>query len=133
MNEIKVAPDDVLGYMTMKKYKNNETIQVLGASFNGVKDMIEHARKRMPKDGVYVGEDSQLYPCFDSEDYMYENRYFTNLVFAKSIEEIDEKIRILKQVERYGNYNKLNSELHPVASWQSDTCHDVMLTDRDEE
>ena len=26
----------------------------------------------MPKDGVYVGEDSHLYPCFDSEDYMYE-------------------------------------------------------------
>ena len=75
MNEIKVAPDDVLGYMTMKKYKNNETIQVLGASFNGVKDMIEHARKRMPKDGVYVGEDSQLYPCFDSEDYMRKAEY----------------------------------------------------------
>ena len=29
MNEIKVAPDDVLGYMTMKKYKNNETIVVM--------------------------------------------------------------------------------------------------------
>ena len=124
---------NVLGYMTMKKVKNNETIVVLGASFNGVKEMIEHARKRMPKDGVYVGEDSQLYPCFDSEDYMYGNRYFTNLVFAKSIEEIDEKIRILKQVERYGNYNKLNSELHPMAYWQGDTCHDVLLTDRDEE
>lgn len=50
----------------MKRFKNNETIEVLGASFNGVKEMIEHARKRMPKDGVYVGEDSQLYPCFDS-------------------------------------------------------------------
>ena len=44
----------------MKRFKNNETIEVLGASFNGVKEMIEHARKRMPKDGVYVGEDSQL-------------------------------------------------------------------------
>ena len=37
----------------MKRFKNNETIEVLGASFNGVKEMIEHARKRMPKDGVY--------------------------------------------------------------------------------
>ena len=117
----------------MKKFKNNETIVVLGASFNGVKEMIEHARKRMPKDGVYVGEDSQLYPCFDSEDYMYEDRYYTNLVFAKSLEEIEEKLRILKQVERYGNYNKLNRELHPMVYWQGDTCHDVLLTDRDEE
>ena len=44
MNEIKVAPDDVLGYMTMKKYKNNETIVVMGASFNGVKDMVKYSR-----------------------------------------------------------------------------------------
>lgn len=27
----------------MKRFKNNETIEVLGASFNGVKEMIEHA------------------------------------------------------------------------------------------
>lgn len=33
----------------MKRLKNNETIVVLGASFNGVKDMIEHARKRIQK------------------------------------------------------------------------------------
>ena len=129
MNEIKVAPDDVLGYMTMKKYKNNETIEVLGASFNGVKDMIEHARKRIPKDCVYVGEDSQLYPCFDSEDYMSENRYFTNLVFANSLEEIDKKLSILKQVEQNGNYNKLTVDLHPMAYWQGDTHHDVFLTE----
>ena len=64
---------------------------------------------------------------------MSENRYFTNLVFAKSLEEIDEKLRILNQVERHSNYNKLNSELHPMAYWQGDTCHDVLLTDRGEE
>ncbi len=113
----------------MKQLKNNETIEVLGALFNGVKDMIEHARKRIPKDGVYVGEDSQRYPCFDSEDYMYEERYFTNLVFANSLDEIDKKLHILKQVERYSNYNKLSSELHPMAYWQGDTCHDVLLTE----
>ena len=117
----------------MKRLKNNETIEVMGALFNGVKDMIEHARKRIPKDGVYVGEDSQYYPCFDSEDYMYENRYFTNLVFANSLEGIDKKLSILKQVERYGNYNKLTAELHPMAYWQGDTHHDVLLTEKEEE
>ena len=42
----------------MKRFTNNETIEVLGASFNGVKEMIEHARKRMPD--VYK---RQLYGC----------------------------------------------------------------------
>ena len=60
---------------------------------------------------------------------MDENRYYTNLVFANSLEEIDEKLRILNQVERYGNYNKLTAELHPMAYWQGDTCHDVLLTE----
>ena len=115
----------------MKRLKNNETIVVLGASFNGVKDMIEHARKRIPKDGVYVGEDSELYPCFDSEDYMYENRYFTNLVFAKSPDELDRKMRILTQMSQLSsNYNKLTAELHPMAYWEGDTHHDVILTEK---
>lgn len=114
----------------MKKYKNNENIEVLGVSFNGVKDMIEHARKKTPKDGVYVGEDSELYPCFDSEDYMYENRYFTNLVFAKSPDELDRKMRLLTQMSQLSsNYNKLTAELHPMAYWEGDTCHDVYLTE----
>ena len=61
---------------------HNKPVEILGVSFNGVKDMIKHARDRMPKDGVYVGEDSQRYPCFDSSDSLYENRSYTNLVFA---------------------------------------------------
>lgn len=119
----------------MKWLKNNETIEVLGASFNGVKDMIEHARKRIPKDGVYVGEDSHLYPCFDSEDAMYENRYFTNLVFAKSPDELAMKLRILTQMNQLlsYNYNKLNVELHPMAYWQGDTHHDILLTEMGDE
>ncbi len=116
--------------MTMKKYKNNEPIEVLGVSFNGVKDMIEHARNRIPKDGVYVGEDSELYPCFDSEDSMYENRYFTNLVFAESQDEVDRKLEVLWGMSQLTcNYNKLTAELHPMAYWEGDTCYDVYLTE----
>ena len=117
----------------MKGFKSNETIVVMGVSFNGVKEMIEHARKRMPKHGVFVGEDSERYPCFDSSDSLYENRYFTNLVFGKSQEEVDEKLHILAQVTRYANYNKLRGELHPMAYWEGETYHDVLLTEMGDE
>ena len=117
----------------MKRQKNNENIEILGVSFKGVKDMIEHARKGIPKDGVYVGEDSQHYPCFDSEDYMYENRFFTNLVFARNENELDKKLAILKKMSQLSyNYNKLAVELHPMAYWEGDTCHDVLLTESDD-
>ncbi len=112
----------------MKRFKNNETIEVLGTSFNGVKDMIEHAREGKPKNGVYVGEDSERYPCFDSHDRMYENRRYTNLVFAKSQEELDKKMEILEQRRQSHNYNKLTGKLHPMVYWPGDICHDILLT-----
>ncbi len=56
-----------------------------------------------------------------------------NLVFAHSLEEIDKKLSILKQMERHGNYNKLTCELHPMAYWQGDTHHDVLLTETGDE
>lgn len=114
----------------MKRFKNNETIVVLGTSFMGVKDMIFHARERIPKCGVYVGEDSRLYPCFDSSDYAYENRRYTNQVFAKSQEELEAKMTKLKNMEQIGvNYSKLTEELHPMSYWGGDTNHDVFLTE----
>ena len=117
----------------MKQLKNNVTIKVLGASFNGVKDMIEHAWKKIPKNGVYVGVDSERYPCFDSEDSMYEDRYFTNLVFAESQEEVDRKLKVLKRMRQFTcNYNKLTAELHPMAYWEGDTHHDVILTEEND-
>ena len=85
---------------------------------------------RIPKCGVYVGEDSRLYPCFDSSDYAYENRRYMNLVFAKKQEELDVKMAKLKNMEQIGaNYSKLTAELHPMAYWGGDTNHDVFLTE----
>jgi hypothetical protein len=118
----------------MKIFKNNETIMALGTSFNGVKDMIIHAREKKPKNGVYVGEDSTLYPCFDSSDYVYEDRCYTNLVFAKSQEELDAKMNVLNNMKQTkGNYNKLTCELHPMAYWGGDVNNDVFMTETESE
>lgn len=114
----------------MKAYKNNKAIEVMGVLFKGVKDMICHAIDNVSKDGVYVGIDDQRYPCFDSDDYAYEDRYYTNLVFANSQEELDEKLARLKKMEPIkGNYDKLTEELHPMAYWEGDSYHDVYLTE----
>lgn len=114
----------------MKSYGKDEEIKVLGVTFNGVRDIICHALEHEPKEGVYVGEDSELYPCFDSEDRMYENRYFWNFVFAKSESELKEKMARLKDMRQLrGNYDKLTGKLHPMAYWQGDTHHYVQVTE----
>ena len=38
----------------------NSKIQVFNATFNGVRDIIEHGLKGFPKEGVYVGVDTSV-------------------------------------------------------------------------
>lgn len=114
----------------MKRFKNNERIVVLGAIFNGVEDIMLHERNGEPKNGVYVGADCKCYPCFDSSDWLYENRRYWNFVFAESKEELAGKLALLnKSGLRDCNYNKLTEKLHPMAYWEGDTMHDLFLTE----
>ena len=102
----------------MEKFDYKGKIQVYGAMFDGVNDIILHALKGISKDGVYVGEESQRYPCFDSEDYASESRYYWNFVFAKSKTELKDRMQKLKAMPVIGsNFKKLNNELHPMGYW----------------
>lgn len=114
----------------MKTIRNTDSIRVLGTTFRNIRDVIAHAVKGEPKDGVYVGEDSKLYPCFDSYDYASENRFYWNFVFATSKEELDSKLEKLKNSDVVGmNYNKFTVDLAPMAYWGGDTCYDVEVSE----
>lgn len=113
----------------MKEFSYNEKIQICGATFSSVHDIIHCAVQHKAKDGVYVGEDSEGYPCFDSEDYASENRRYWNFVFAKSEKELEEKLAKLKALPIVGgNYRKMSEKLHPMAYWEGDTHHKVIIT-----
>ena len=113
----------------MEKFDYKGKIQVYGAMFDGVNDIILHALKGISKDGVYVGEESQRYPCFDSEDYASESRYYWNFVFAKSKTELKDRMQKLKAMPVIGsNFKKLNNELHPMGYWGGDTNYPVEMT-----
>lgn len=70
---------------TVIKIAYNRKITIFDVEFNGIEEIKEYALKGVAKDGVYVAEDSQSYPCFDSSDFAYENRSFWNL-FSHEIE-----------------------------------------------
>lgn len=114
----------------MKTYNCNGIIEVGGVKFADVEEIISYARSGESKGGVYVGEDSKSYPCFDSSDYLYENRRFWNLIFATSKEKLKEKLAILENVEPLGGgYFKLTKELHPMAYWQGESRYNVQVTE----
>ena len=114
----------------MKNVDYNSQISVLGAQFENVYEIVRCACHKEPKDGVYVGEDSQLYPCFDYEDFASETRFYRNFVFATSESEMLEKLAKLKEMDTLGsNYYKLTEELSPMAYWGGDTNYPLILTD----
>lgn len=118
----------------MKKYNSNGTIVIDGVAFNGVDEIVSHARSAEPKDGLWVGEDSKLYPCFDSSDYLYEDRHYMNFVFARSKKELEDKLsRLQKAIALGGAYFKLTKALHPMAYWQGEDRYNVLVTEEKDE
>lgn len=114
----------------MKTLKSNEPITVLGVTFDGIEDIIQCALEKKAKQGIYVGCDSEGYPCFDSYDYASERRSYWNFVFAPDVSELDRKLSVLKGMKPVdSNYNKLTDELHPMAYWRGDSYFPVYLTD----
>ena len=113
----------------MKTIKNTNSFYVLGVKFEKVQEAIEYAIKGLDKNGVFVGHDAELYPCFDSEDYASEDRFFWNIVFARSKEELDRKLVELKNVSPQTNYNKFSERLAPMIYWGGDSIYDVIATE----
>lgn len=107
----------------------NSKIKIFGVTFNGLMDIKKYAIEGTPKDGVFVGDDSKLYPCFDRFDYANENRFYWNFVFAKSKEELDDKLQKLKSMSGRCNYCKLTTELHPMIYFEGDTHHPLEVTE----
>ena len=102
----------------MRAIDSKGKITIMGVTFDGVDDIIRHAVGGKPKGGVYVGEDSQGYPCFDSDDYATENRCYWNFVFAASEQEMRQRLAELKEMPQLrANYDKLTSRLHPTGCW----------------
>ena len=113
--------------MKIKKY--TDPIHVLGVTFKNINEVIDYALEGVAKDGVYVGKDAELYPCFDSEDYASEDRFFWNIVFARSEEELNRRLIELKRVSPQTNYNKFSETLAPMVYWEGDSIFDVIATE----
>lgn len=85
----------------IKHYSTNDKIEILGHVFNGLEDIdnsvevetrlsnsigeryICQITPKTPVPGIHVLKIYQPYPCFDSSDFMYENRRYCNYFFSK--------------------------------------------------
>ena len=107
--------------MNMKIVSNDSVIIIYEVEFYGVEELLKYAINKEPKEGVYVELDSELYPCFDSSDYAYEDRYYCNFVFGRSKEEVMKKMKkLVSRSPQNAIYRKLTQELAPMIYWRGD-------------
>ena len=112
----------------MKIVSNDSMIKIYGVDFYGVDELLKYATNKESKEGVYVELDSEHYPCFDSSDYAYEDRYYYNFVFGRSKEEVIKKMKKLVCLRpRDGIYRKLTQELAPMIYWRGDRFYPLEI------
>lgn len=73
--------------------------------FHGLNDIINHINGT---NNIYIGSDTQRYPCFDSYDALHENRKYQNYYFADSLQQLDDRKALMTNVDPQSNYCKLH-------------------------
>ena len=116
----------------MVEVDKDRAIEVFGVRFCGVNELKKYACSGVPKEGVYVGMSRERYPCFDSSDFAYENRYRTYFVFANNREDVERKIRILERLRRSGGYGSLTDDVVPAVYWEGDVHHPMQVPECDD-
>ena len=105
----------------MKKIKVTEQIHVLGTTFKDIYEIADYSCKEMPKDGVYVGQLVRHHLWFDECDYLSDNYWWRCFVFAKSKDEVENKLEKLREPE-------FKENLAPMIYWD-DEYDDMVVTD----
>lgn len=121
----------LIGNYIIEIYKERR-IEVYGVCFSGVSELKKVTLSGNPKNAVYVGVQMERYPCFDSFDYAYENRYYTHFVFARSKEELELKLDVLNNPEKYKGIDKRRTILAPMVYWNGDIDDPMVVPECDE-
>ena len=105
-----IVPDKV--QMELRQIPSECTLSVLGVVFEGIDAIKDYWRNQTDSSQPYIIERSQRFPCFDSSDYAYENRYFWNFLICHSKQEADKKAKSMEQLEVVkGNFRLINENL----------------------
>ena len=102
----------------------HDDFTLLGHTFHGLEDMESYMRPQEgEKQDVFVNRVIESYPCFDSSDYLYENRFFRNYIVRKHPIGEEEEER-LEKLPSWDNYNKVTEQIPddmlPVVYYKGD-------------
>lgn len=100
-------------------------IKIYDVVFDGFPEIRKYAFSHNPKDNVYVGSNIKRHPIFDIFDYRYDDRFYWNIVFAQSHEELEMKLEILETIIPDVYNRRFSQALHPMIYFQGNTSFDL--------
>lgn len=100
------------------------TLSVRGMVFEGIDAIMDYWRTQTDTSQPYIIERSSRFPCFDSSDYAYENRFYRNFLICHSKQEADMKAKEMTQLREGGNFclvnNNLSVDMRPMLYYRDE-------------
>ena len=134
--------------MTIQKLPKDSTVEILGHIFYGIEDIdkavevsarvscsigdryIQREPAEKPVEGLHVLKLYEPYPCFDSSDYLYENRRYCNYFFSDK-PFTDDDINRLASLPAQMNYcmvtPDLNSSVLPAVYFGGSSYNPILV------
>lgn len=103
------VPDNV--QMVLRQIPSDCTLTICDVVFDGIDAILDYWRNQTDDSHPYIIDRSQRFPCFDSEDYATERRFYRNFLICHSKQEADKKIKDMKLLQASNNFCLLNKNL----------------------
>ena len=124
-----IVPDKV--QMDLRQISSDCTLSICGVVFEGIDAIKDYWRNQTDGSQPYIIERSLRFPCFDSSDYAYENRYFWNFLICHSKQDAEKKAKSMEQLEVVGGNSRLVSEnlpadMRPMVYYEDDSTFMIL-------
>lgn len=127
IQSLSIPEDTQMKTMTLPKWC---TLTIGDMVFEGIDEILNYVYTQTESSQPYIIERSQLFPCFDYEDYANENRYFRNFLICRSMQEANKKNTKMKLLNEGNNFNLINNDLpadmRPMLYYKDDSTSMIL-------
>lgn len=142
------AKDEKLGDIDIQMYSVIDEVTVLGHTFHGLQEIADLSeingtksllapsisKREVPEaKTIHVGSVFERYPCFDSDDYANEDRYYENFVirnFSITEKELQKVIAAPDSKDYCKIYESMSTSILPIVYYKGEGGFMIVATRR---
>ena len=123
-----LVPDNA--QMELRQIPSDCTLSICGVVFEGIEAILDYWRNQTDSSKPYIIERSELFPCFDAEDFATERRFYRNFLICHSKQEADKKVESMEQLQASSNFCLVNknlpSDMRPMVYFKDESTSMIL-------